>query len=111
MVRLVSWFDSIDHLFLIEWNVISYLESWFIGMNVEQQTQPNEQDVGINLSGLRKDLLKRILIHLDDKELLNASHVCKSFEEAAEMAFAQKYTNKSYNVDEMPKSFDKVMLT
>lgn len=77
--------------------------------------------VKINLSEFPKELLEQILIHLNDKELLTASHVCKSFKAAAEMAFAQKYSkerqegNDGYIIanykDNAEKSFQKVMLT
>lgn len=56
------------------------------------------------------EILEHILVHLDDKSLLRASHVCKSFAAAAQLAFAQKYSNEYYNISGHEKPFQKVML-
>lgn len=79
---------------------------------MEQNVQPNEQ---INLSQMPVEILERILIYLDNKQLLNASHVCKLFASVAENAFAQKYSKNVYYLDRFSKReisllFHEVML-
>lgn len=61
-----------------------------------------------------REILEDILVHLDDRSMLRASHVCKLFASVVETAFARKYSNEYhvfYAYYESDKSFGKVMLT
>lgn len=65
-----------------------------------QQNQPSDQLEKIELLDMPMEILEEILFHLadDDKDLLTASHVCKSFAAAAETAFARRYASKKYYI-------------
>lgn len=81
-----------------------------------QSVQSNDQSKKIEILELPKDVLEHILIHLDDKSLLIASHVCKLFASVAESAFARKYAKNFYKVYdgeayETKRLFQNVMLT
>lgn len=57
------------------------------------------------------EILEQIFIHLDNKHLLIASHVCKLLASVAETAFAKKYSKEYYEIlSECETSFHKVML-
>lgn len=62
-----------------------------------------------------REIWEHILIHLDGKYLLFASHVCKLFASVAETAFAQKYSKSRYEVNvarsAREKPLHEVMLT
>lgn len=73
--------------------------------------QPIEQNESINLLKLPTEVLEHILIHLKDKDLLSASHVCKLFASVVEAAVKRKYSEQCYFHAEYKKSFDKIMLT
>lgn len=58
-----------------------------------------ENDSKIELLSMPNEILVHIFIHLEDKDLLSVSHVCKSFACAVEVAIERKYSNKIYEVD------------
>lgn len=64
----------------------------------------------VNLSKMPIEILENVLIHLDNKSLLAASHVCKSFASVVETAFARKYSDQYYYPCRN-KSFENVILT
>lgn len=66
----------------------------------------------VQLSEMPKEILEEILIYLDDKSLLNASHVCKLFASVAETAFARKYSKEYYGINGslIDTEFGKVMV-
>lgn len=79
---------------------------------MDETIQSAEQNKEIHLSEMPIEMLKHILIHLDDKNLVVTSHVCKSFASAAELAFEQNYSKKYYVIHDKDKnSIDKGMLT
>lgn len=84
---------------------------------IAEQIQTMDDQSVIELSQMPMEILEHILAHLDDdKHLLTASHVCKSFAAAAETAFARKYTDDwycieiSYLADASKRSFHQIML-
>lgn len=64
-----------------------------------QSIQSIEQGEKIKLAEMPREILEYILIHLDYKDLLTASHVCKLFASVAKTAFAQKNKNECYRID------------
>lgn len=79
----------------------------------------DEQSDEVKLSEMPMEILQEILVHLDHKHLLTASHVCKSFAAAAETPFAQKYSKErnciviygmSDEEKESVRSFHEIML-
>lgn len=70
-----------------------------IPMAQQIQTVHNQSEK-VKLSEMPMIILEQILIHLDDdKALLTASHVCKSFAAAAETVFERKYSKAIYSID------------
>lgn len=57
-----------------------------------------EQSENVELLDLSIEMLEHILITLGEKDLLVASHVCKTFAAAAEIAFARKFANERYDI-------------
>lgn len=96
-------------------NILYILIHSFIDNNTStvRANQPNEQMEKFNLLKLPRELLEEILIHLDNKDLLIASHVCKLFASVAETVFARIYSDDSYEIDgtDQLQKCDKVMLT
>lgn len=73
-----------------------------------------KQSKKTEITAMPREILEHILVHLDDKSLLKASHVCTLFASVAEAAFAQKYSNEYYKVYgwlDHDKSFHEVMLS
>lgn len=73
--------------------------------------QPNEQSDELNLLDLPHEMLEHILIHLEDEDLLTASHVCKLLASTVETAFGLKYANRDYSIESKSTHFHEVMLT
>lgn len=65
---------------------------------MEMSIQSTEQSEKIKLVEMPQEILERILIHLDYKNLLTTSHVCKLFASIAESAFARKNKNEYYRI-------------
>lgn len=60
------------------------------------QLKTDDESDKPTLSEMPMEILEFILMHLDDTHLLTASHVCRSFAAAAELAFARKHFSKHY---------------
>lgn len=60
--------------------------------------QSTEQSEKIQLAEMPREILERILIYLDYKNLLTASHVSKLFASIAETAFERKNKNEHYKI-------------
>lgn len=58
----------------------------------------SEQNTITNLMNLPNELLDKIFDYFDDKNLLLASHVCRSFIVIAKRAFQRKYANRRYEM-------------
>lgn len=57
-----------------------------------------EQSDPVNLSTMPNEILTHIFMYLPSKDLLNVSHVCKSFAANAETAFAQTYSKNNWHI-------------
>lgn len=58
----------------------------------------DEQQAICNLSNFPIELLERIFENFDDKNLLQVSHVCRSFIVIASKAFERKYAHRRYEM-------------
>lgn len=81
---------------------------------MEQSLQSVESCTKNGLSSLPPEILDTIFIHLEDKELLNASHVCKLFAVKSEIAFARQYAQKFWEIkgcDNITYGYHRAILT
>lgn len=78
---------------------------------MQQLTETDDLNNNIELLLMSKEILIHIFKHLEDKDLLIASHVCKLFSSAAEIAFERKYSQKSYKIEGYDLKFHRVMLS
>lgn len=63
-----------------------------------EHTNTSEEQPISNLTNFPNELLERIFLHFDDKNLLNVSHVCRSFIVIAMKAFERKYAKRRYEM-------------
>lgn len=69
------------------------------GEKSNEQVASNECNKEIELLELPNEILQRIFINLDDKDMLIVSDVCKSFAANTEIAFAQKYSGRRFSIN------------
>lgn len=93
LLKQCIWFDQ----FFNENEMEFYSFFPFVAhFTVEQANQAQMAHEKLNLSRMPSEVLEHILIYLDNKNLLKASHVCKKFASVAETVFVRKYSKELY---------------
>lgn len=72
--------------------------------------QSTGQSEKIKLTEMPREILERILIYLDYRNLLTASHVCKLFASIAKSAFARKNKTEHFDIQRRENKVEVLML-